>query len=457
MRAKKNVNGLILASLLGATGSVQAAGFALIEQSGSGMGNAFAGAAATAEDASTIFFNPAGMTYLPDNQLVIAAHAIKPSADFDNAGSHRATATGGLATPGGDGGDAGDLALVPNIFYAKAINPNIRLGIGISAPFGLKTEYNKDWVGRYQAVKSELKTLNINPSIAFKASDQLSLGVGISAMRAEADLTNAVDFGTICAVSLGGCGSGATFQRRDGFAKVKGDDWGFGWNAGAIFQLDDATRLGLSYRSQVHQKLEGHAKFTNVPATFGVSPALTAGFSNGSVSAKLTTPDSISASIFHQVNDQWDVMGDLTWTRWSKFQNLTIIRTSGVLTGGTLNNVPEKWDNTIRASVGASYRYNDALKARIGVAYDESPVSSAYRTPRIPDSDRYWLSLGANYKLTPDSSLDVGYTHIFVKDGSINKVTDVANASLAPILKDTIKGDYNNEVNILSLQYTHSF
>lgn len=435
----------------------QAAGFALIEQSASGMGNAFAGGSAAAEDASTIFFNPAGMTYLPDNQLAVALHAIKPSANFDNNGSHRAAATGGLLTPGSDGGDAGSWAFAPNIFYAKEINQNIRLGIGISAPFGLKTEYDKDWVGRYQAIKSELQTININPSVAFKVNDQISLGFGVSAMRAEADLTNAVDFGTICAVSLGGCGTGATFQRRDGFAQVKGDDWGVGWNAGAIFQLNDATRLGVAYRSQVHQKLEGHVNFSNVPAAFALSPALTAGFANGSISAKLTTPDSISASVFHQVNNQWDVMGDLTWTHWSKFQDLTIVRTSGTLSGQTLNSVPENWDNTIRASVGASYHYNDALKTRIGFAYDESPVTSEFRTPRIPDNDRYWLSLGANYKFSEAGSLDFGFAHLFVKDSSVNKVTDVANATLAPILKDTVKGDYNNEVNILSVQFTHNF
>lgn len=419
--------------------TAQAAGFALIEQSASGMGNAFAGAAATAEDASTIFFNPAGMTYLPDNQLSIALHAIKPAANFDNDGSHRAAATGGLATPGGDGGDAGSWAFVPNIFYAKEVNPNVRLGIGISAPFGLKTEYDKDWVGRYQAIKSELQTININPSIAFKINDRVSLGFGVSAMRAEADLTNAVDFGTFLGV----------FQRRDGFVQVKGDDWGFGWNVGAIFQLSDATRLGVAYRSQVHQKLKGDVNFSNVPAPLAANPA----FGNGTISAKLTTPDSLSASLFHHLNDEWDLMGDLTWTNWSKFENLTIVRTSGTLSGQNLNSVPENWDDTIRASVGASYRYSDALKIRLGFAYDESPVPSKFRTPRIPDSDRYWLSLGGSYKLSEASSLDFGYAHLFVQDSSVNKVTDTSTA----VLRDTVKGDYESQVNILSVQYTHNF
>ena len=445
------VNAALVATLFGASTTSHAAGFALIENNGSGLGNAFAGGAAAAEDASTVFFNPAGMTYLPDNQLVVALHAIKPSAEFRNNSSHRSALTGGLATTGGDGGDAGSWAFVPNFYFAKSISDNVRLGIGVNAPFGLKTEYDNGWVGRYQALKSELKTININPSIAFKASDRFSLGFGISAMRAEADLTNAVDFGTICA-AMSGCGIGASPQKNDGVARLKGDDWGFGWNAGAIFQIDSSTRLGVAYRSQVHQKLDGTVTFSNVPAAFALVPSLKAGFANSDASAKLTTPDTVSASVFHQLNNQWDVMGDLTWTHWSKFQDLTAIRSTGTV----VTNVPEHWENAMRASVGASYRYNDALKARVGIAYDESPVPSAFRTPRIPDNDRIWLALGANYKLTPSSSLDVGYTHIFVKDASINKVTDVASASLAA-LKDTLSGSYDSDINILSVQFTHTF
>jgi long-chain fatty acid transport protein len=430
------MSSVLLASSLCATVTAHAAGFALIEQNASGMGNAFAGAAAAAEDASTIFFNPAGMTYLPDNQLVIAAHAIRPSVDFSNSGSHSVF---GAATAGGNGGDAGDLAIVPNLFFSKAITPDIRLGLGISAPFGLKTEYDAGWVGRYQALKSELKTININPSIAFKANDQLSLGFGISAMRAEADLTNAVDIGTLTGVV-------GLRQSFDGQAQLKGDDWGFGWNAGAIFQVTDKTRLGLAYRSQVHQKLEGDVTFT-LPA--GTPAPLVAAFPNGAITAKLTTPDSLSASLFHQANDQWDVMADITWTRWSKFKNLTAIRS----TGAVVTNVPENWENTVRISAGASYRMSDALKLRAGIAYDESPVPDTFRTPRIPDNDRTWLSLGASYKFTPASSLDIGYTHIFVKNNSLNKVTDSSVAAI----RDTVSGSYEGDVNILSAQLSYNF
>jgi long-chain fatty acid transport protein len=448
---EKYVYSIIAAVLLaGAAANASANGFALNEQSASGLGNAFAGGGASAEDASTIFFNPAGMTYLPDNQLVMAAHAIRSSAEFNNSGSH---SSGGLATQGNNGGDAGDWAFAPNIYFAKALNNNVRLGIGINVPFAYKTDYDNGWVGRYQALKTELKTININPSIAFKASDKVSLGLGFSAMYTDAEITNAVDFGTICATGLGGCGIGATFQKNDGFARVTGDDWSFGWNAGTIFQITNATRLSLAYRSAVHQKLEGNAYFNGIPTAFALSPALTAGFANGSVSAKLTTPDSASASIFHQINRQWDVMADLTWTHWSVFQDQTIIRTSGALAGRTLSSVPENWDNTIRASLGANFRYNNALKLRAGFAYDQSPVSLEFRTPRTPNTDRFWLSVGANYRFTPTSSIDVGYTYIFVNDASLNKTTDIS----IPSLRDTVKGSYNSNANIISVQFTHTF
>jgi long-chain fatty acid transport protein len=448
---KKYIYSIFVVALLTIVAtSAFANGFAVNEQSASGLGNAYAGGGASAEDASTIFFNPAGMIYLPDNQLVIAGHAIRSSANFSNNDSHSFR---GLPTQGNDGGDAGGWAFVPNLYFAKAVNDDVRLGIGINSPFAYKTDYDNGWVGRYQALKTTIKTININPSIAFKISDKISMGLGFSVMRTDAEITNAVDFGTICATALSGCGIGATFQNYDGFARVTGNDWGFGWNIGTIFQITNVTRMALAYRSAVDQKLKGDNYFNGIPAAFALSPVLIAGFSNGSVSAKLPTPDSASASIFHQINSQWDVMADLTWTHWSTFKDLAVIRTSGVLAGSTLSNVPENWDNTIRASLGGSFRYDNSLKLRAGFAYDQSPVSLEFRTPRTPNSDRFWLSVGANYRLTPVSSMDVGYTYIIVNDAPLNKTTDVA----IPSLRDTVKGTYDSNLNIISVQFTHTF
>lgn len=413
--------------------AAQAAGFALIEQSGSGMGNAYAGASAIAEDASTIFFNPAGMTYIQGTQAVGALHLINPNADFENNGS-----VAGTARPLGDEGpNAGDLAFVPNFYFATDINPNVKIGLGVNAPFGLKTEYDDNWMGRFQGVKSDLKTININPALAFKVNDQLSLGVGISAMWAQAELTSAVNFGPF----------------GEGHSKVKGDDWGFGFNLGAIFQITPDTRLGLAYRSKVEQHLEGDVKFKR-PA--GLPGPLVAGTPNGDVKADVTLPETFSLSAFSKLNDTWDIMGDITWTRWSQFDELAVIRTDGALNGRTLTRTVENWSNTMRYSLGINYHYSDAIKLRAGVAYDEEAISNEYRTVRIPGNDRTWVALGASWQASPTSKFDIGYAHLFISDAKIDDNQTAVSPS-SPFSKGRVKGEYDGSVDILSFQYTHNF
>ncbi|MFT7228036.1 MAG: long-chain fatty acid transport protein [Methylophilaceae bacterium] len=407
---------------LAASASTQAAGFALIEQSASGMGNAYAGGAAIAEDASTIFFNPAGMTYIEGTQAIGALHLIKPNAQFNDKGS----SSGGAFTPLGDEGpNAGDLAFVPNFFFMTALSPSIKVGVGVSVPFGLKTEYDDRWLGRFQASKSELKTININPSIAYKLNDRLSVGAGVSLMRAEATLSRAVNFGA------GGVGD----------VEIKGDDWGFGFNLGAIYQLTSDTRAGVAYRSKVKQKLDGDAKFTR-PALVPNAGAA----ADGDVTAKLDLPETFSVSLFSELNSKWDVMGDVTWTRWSRFEELRVLRESGT----TLTVTPENWENTVRYSIGATYHYSDAIKLRAGLAYDEEAIKDEFRTARIPGNDRKWVSLGASYKVTPVSTFDIGYSHLFISDVKIDDNQLAAG-------NGRLKGEYEGSVDILSLQYTYNF
>jgi long-chain fatty acid transport protein len=398
-------------TLIGWCGLAHAAGFALVEQNASGLGNAYAGQAAVAADASTIFFNPAGMTLLPDSQVVVAGHLIKPQAEFT--GSVNPVVPG--MNNGGDGGDAGSLAIVPNAYYALRLTPDVHVGIGMNAPFGLKTEYDSTWAGSTQGVKSELKTINLNPAIAWKASDSLSLGAGLSIQYVQATLT-----------SLTG----------GGLLAVKGDDYGWGFNLGALWQLSDATRIGLAYRSEVDQKLEGTAEFSVVTAL------------NTPVTAGVTLPDSASLSLVHQLTPRLELLADITWTGWSDFDELRIVRTSGTTLGVT----PENWSDSYRYSVGANYRLNDKVTLRSGVAYDETPVSDAFRTARIPDESRTWLAFGAQYRLSDKSALDFGYAHLFVKDARINKAEILTGVDTF-----TLTGTYNASVDILSAQLTHNF
>lgn len=398
--------------------AAQAAGFALIEQSASSMGNAFAGGGAAAEDASTIYFNPAGMTYIEGTQLVGALHLIKPNAEFNDNGSVKAT---GVPPKGGNGGDAGDLAFVPNMYFKMDLTESLKLGLGVNAPFGLKTEYDSTWVGRFQAVKSEVKTVNINPALAFKVNDQLSLGFGVSAMWAQATLTRAVNRVVAAETTV----------------KIKGDDWGFGYNLGAIYQATPDTRISVAYRSKVDQHLDGDSSSPLVAAL------------NTNVNTSIALPENFSVSVFSKINDTWDLMGDITWTHWSRFKELRIDFANAVPDSVTTEN----WNNTMRYSIGANYHYSDTIKLRAGLAYDEEAISDEFRTARIPGNDRKWVSFGANWKVTPNSAMDVGYSHLFISDASIND----DQSAPAKGRNGIVKGSYDGSVDILSLQYTHNF
>lgn len=394
----------------------RAAGFALIEQSASGIGNAMAGAAASAEDASTIFFNPAGMTLLPGRQIVIGVHGVLPTSDFDNRGS----VSPGIRPAGGDGGDPFGLGVIPNLYASWGVTDRVSVGLGVNVPFGLKTDYDEDWVGRFQAQLSEVKTLNINPAVAFKLTDRISIGAGINYQTAEATLTRALNLGV-----------------AEGQVRIEGNDHGsWGWNAGALFSLGDDMRVGVSYRSKIDHTLDGDVTF---------SPAVAP---NGPVTAKVTLPDSISLSVFQRFNDKWDMMGDITWTGWSSFDKLEVRRANGAL----LQSTTENWDDSWRISLGLNYRFNEQWKLRTGVAYDQTPVSDRYRTARIPDNDRFWVALGAQWKPSAHIAVDLSYAHLFVKDASIN---DSQGTGLTG--NGLLRGTYDGSVDILSAQVAFMF
>lgn len=439
MKLKQSLLGVSVASaLLAMSGNAAASAFALIEQS-SGLGNAFAGGAAGAEDATTIFFNPAGMSRLSGKQVSVAASAIKPSAKFSDTGSTGAA----LQTAGGNGGDAGSLALIPNTYVVTEIEPALRFGLGINVPFGLKTEYDPTWIGRFQAINSKLQTINLNPSLSYQMNDVTSLGIGLNYQHITGDLTSAVNY-SAAAFSAGGAplltaigGAG-----KEGVTTMSGSDSAWGYNLGALFNVTPSTRVGVAYRSKITYTLKGTVSFTNVPTAMAASPT----FANGDVTLPVNMPDYFSISGFHQLNDKWDVMADLSRTGWGTFQQLVITRTNGTV----VQNVQENWRNTWRFALGATHHYNEQWLARVGVAYDQTPVPDAFRTARIPDNNRTWLAFGGQYKPSPAGKLDFGYAHLFVKD------TTIANNQTASGAGNLV-GTYANSVDILSVQYAYSF
>ncbi len=407
MFRKTVISWSVASALVVMASNAVAGGFGLIEQSGSGLGNAFAGGAASAEDASTIYYNPAGLSRVKGTQVAVAMHAIRPSAKFTGTGIPPAVNMGG---------DPGSWGYVPNGYFSMGISPSLTVGLGLNAPFGLQTQYDAGWVGRNHGIKSQIETINLNPSLAYKVSDTFSVGAGISYQHIRGGLSG--------------------FAGAAGSSQLSGSDNAWGYNFGALFNVTPQTRVGLAYRSQIKYTLKGEVAFSAIPAL------------NGPVSLAISMPDNFSASVFHQLNDRWDLMADATWTGWSVLKELRVLRANGAL----LSLTPENWRDTWRLSAGANYHYNDQWMTRVGVAFDQTPVADMYRTVRIPDQSRTWLSIGGQYKPGKDSAIDIGYAYLFMKDATIN------SALAQPLVAFPIRGTYTSiSTNILSAQYTNSF
>lgn len=435
--------------------AAQAAGFALAEQSASGLGNAFAGIGAQSNDPSNQYYNPATMTFMPKGKhLSVGGHIIAPNASIQNESARNVT-FGNIPVTGNDGGNAGITALVPNLYYKMDFNDDVTFGLGVSVPFGLSTEYKKGWLGRYNALESAVETININPAIAWKASERLSIGGGISAQYIKAKLTNAIDSSSICrgTAALGTCnalglavpGNAAT----DSVVKNEGDDISFGYNLGVVFKPNDQTTLGLAYRSTIEQKLTGKAKFYR---SAGLNTLLNGAGStqltNTDIKAQIDLPENVSLSGAFQATPDLELLADVTWTNWSRFKELRIDFENPVQADGVTT---ENWDDSWRYSIGANYKLNSALTLRTGVAYDETVVSDKqHRTPRIPDQNRTWLSMGASWAMSPSNTVDVGYAHLFIKDSAIDNTSESS-------IKHNISGSYKGSVDILSMQLTHHF
>lgn len=449
-----------------AAGQALGSAFALQEQSGSGLGNAFAGGAAVAEDASTIYFNPAGMSRLTSTQIVAAGSVICPSAKFSDNGSQAAT----LQPLGGSGGDAGSCAGVPALYLSVPINAQWVFGLGVNAPFGLKTEYDSSWIGRFQAVESKVETININPALSFKINDMFTIGAGANWQHIKATLTQQANYAAgIAQAAQMAAAAGqippstvlpiiGAYSGMEASANVSGNDNAWGWNIGLLFEPDKQTRIGVAYRSWIKYTVNGTANFNTPPVPAlppNVAPyaAAVAGalnsalFTNGNVTLALKVPETANLSIFRQINDKWDVMADLQYTGWRSVQNLTVVRS----TGEVLSTTPENFRNTWRGAVGANYHYTNEWMFRGGLAFDQSPVNNTDRTPRLPDNDRTWFSVGAQYKFNPQWTLDFGYTFIYMQNPSINQ-NEGSTAKYG-----LISGNYHSNVNLAALQVTYTF
>jgi long-chain fatty acid transport protein len=313
-------------------------------------------------------------------------------------------------------------------------------------PFGLETSYNDGWKGRYHALDSELMTVNFNPAVSYEPMDGVAIGAGLQAQYVTAELSNAVDFGSITGRSPGR-------RASDGEAEVEGDDWGFGFNLGVIVEPREGTRIGAAYRSEIEHELDGDVDFsapTGVISGIQSQPGTPNDiFNDTGASADLTTPDLVSLGVYQEVTSNLAVMGEFQYTFWSDFQELRI-----EFDNSTRDSVTEEdWNDSFFVSAGAKYDVSDALSLRTGVAFDESPIPDETRTPRIPGNDRTWLSIGANYSPYAWFTVNAAYTHLFVKDGDIDlDASDPGNAS-----RGSLNAEVENSVDVATVSATLRF
>jgi len=417
--------------LLTLAAAAAASGFQLQNQTGSGNGNAFAGAAAAAEDAGTIFFNPAGMTRLPQGHSIsLSGTLLNRKINYSDRGSVQNSGIAPLTA--GNGGDAGGLAVLPAGYWAYGISPNLSIGLGVGPTFGNTTEYDFDFIGRSAGYYFSMKQININPSIAYKINETVSLGGGINFAHNESHFKQGVP------LVVGGL-------LPNNYLDVKGDAWATGFNLGAMFQATRATRIGLAYRSRLNFDLEGRQEYA-----FPVAGVLV----NQEVKARLTTPENVSLAVSHRFSDKWEMLADVTWTGWSVVNQLYV---NNRQSGAALQNLSYNLKDTWRIGLGANFKYSDAWMLRFGVAHDKSPVRSVQdRTMTLPDSDRTWLSMGARYMLSKSASVDIGYTHIFFAGAQTNRAVNTGFPGVQT-LRQTINGDIGASANILSVQYNHAF
>ncbi|WP_158774968.1 OmpP1/FadL family transporter [Cobetia sp. L2A1] len=420
---KKNINKLTLGVALAAAatayaGGVQAGAFQLNEQSISGQGTSFAGRASNASDASTVYGNPAGMSFLDRAQITAGATYLDVSNDID---VKEATDALGRDVSGSSGDDMVPGSTVPSFYYVQPVSDRVTLGFGVYAPYGVITDYDSDFQGRYHGSYSEVKVVTAQPTISYRINEKWAIGAGVTYNRIEGELT-----------------SNTTGITSDGEVSIEGDDEAWGYNVGVIFKPVPSTTLGLAYHSKVDYSLEGSADVSDLLTQFGT-------FSDsGDASLDVTLPESIDFGITHQIDDRWTVMAGATWVRWSRFDAIEVETDTIVGTIVEEQNYKDSW----QYAVGLSYQLNPQWLLRTGLAYDNSPTVDTDRSVRIPTGDRTIFSVGAGWTPIPDLTIDMAYTYLW---------EDAVTVSLTDDSSGTFEAEYENEAHGFGLGATYRF
>jgi long-chain fatty acid transport protein len=453
-----------------------ASGFQLIEQNASGLGNAFAGQAAGVKNASAIYFNPAALTRTKGWNFVASVEPIGVGTTFTNSAS--AVPFAGpykFNVPlGNEGGDAGKWIPVPNGYLSGQVADRVWLGVGFNIPFGLETDWDPQWMGRFHATKSKVQAMNVNPTITLQVTEALSIGGGANYQHLKADFNSGVAYGGLAfagtaqavagyppalqAAALGAVVAqlGPSGTALEGEGLISGDSSAWGWNAGALLKLGAQAHVGVSYRSKITHDLTGDVTFDGAPtfslpgALAPIGTAINAKFANGPVKTTIVMPDTWSVAAAWE-GEKVEVLADWTWTGWDSIADLDIAREDG----SALSSVPLQFQNTWRAGLGVNYRFNEAWMLRLGTAYDKSPVQDQYRTPRLPDDNRVWAATGFQWNVNKKVAVDAGYAHIFVSGDAPSNLPNQDTPTSTPV--GPLVGTYNAKVDVVGVQLSLHF
>lgn len=480
MRSTLLTRAVRLASLaaIAAPASVFAGGFSLNEQSASAMGVANAGAAANPENATTVLFNPAGMSQLKGTNISFGASVLDIDAKAKSGSMSTTDQLGGTVT-GSNGGDIADPAILPNFYLTHQVNESIDVGFGIHAPYGLAADYDNDFEGRYFADKTELTAISFSPSIAVSNGDGLSMGLGINIMYAEGRLSKfldvrggaykkAIEGGKTPAQAAGiANGLGQAFDQT--YADVEGDDVAVNFRVGFLYEFSDETQLGLTAQTGTEFELDGDMEFSNYPVRTG--PGLT-DFAPATLTEKATVPlaipESITVGARHRLTDTVTVLAGATYSRWSRFEELDIFSAEGdagqvsqaiqQASGDPITHVTEKWKNTWQFNVGSIWQATPEWAFKAGYAWDESPVDQ-YVTARIPSADRHWLTLGTQWEDAQSGwAVDAAVgTLIFADDAEVDDREYSHQAPTTQVGKANYKAEYELSAWSASIQVSKAF
>jgi long-chain fatty acid transport protein len=493
---------MAIVGALFAPGTASASAFQLKENSAKGLGRAYAGSATAGGDASVVANNPAAMSDLDGTYLQADITAINFSAKF-NGSAHDAL---GRPISGGNGGDAGTTLPVPALAFATKVSDRVNVGIALDVPFGFQTEYDRNWIGRYDAIKTKLQSFDSTLSASFKINDQWSVGASAIAERTIADLTNAINYngvgngvingingqlaagaaqaaaaiaqiqagmaagqipaatgaamiqqilqqaqqGASAAAAAKAGVAAATPPGSDGYAEVKGTSWAWGWQVGTYWKPTANDRVALDYRSRIAHDIDGTANFTTTPGydLLLANPQLSSSippFQHTAGKARLTNPAVATLSYWHQ-EEKFGLGMDVAWTQWSVMRELTLKYANPLQPTTTL---PFNWRNTWYASVGGDYHATDKLTLRAGVAIDQAPMTAANRDPRVPDAARRMATVGIGYKASEHFEINASYAHIFVSHAGVNGATSATH--------DVLTGSFDDYGNLLSLSAQYRF